>query len=91
MWSPGSEPQLAELTYTSASHNITVENEEMDSPPVEAALEADAQRGVDVTVIMTSSSDWDSAFYLEAESAGVHMVLYRHIVGSLHPRQGDRR
>jgi hypothetical protein len=32
-------------------------------------------RGVDVTVIMTSDSEWDSAF-AQLESAGVHVVLY---------------
>jgi phosphatidylserine/phosphatidylglycerophosphate/cardiolipin synthase-like enzyme len=74
VWSPGSEPQLTALVNT-ANHNVTVENEEMDSTPIEAALEAAAQRGVDVTVIMTSNSAWDSAFS-RLESAGVHVVLY---------------
>jgi cardiolipin synthase A/B len=74
VWSPGSEPQLAALINT-ASRNVTIENEEMDSTPIEAALEVAARRGVDVTVIMTSNSDWDSAF-VQLESAGVHVVLY---------------
>ena len=47
----------------------------MDSTAIEGALEADAGRGVTVTVIMTSDSDWDSAFS-QLESAGVHVVLY---------------
>ena len=63
----------------------------MDSTAIEGALEADAKRGVDVTVIMTSDSDWDSAFS-QLESDGVHVVLYPDTsFGSLHPREGDRR
>jgi cardiolipin synthase A/B len=74
VWSPGSEPALAAL-LTSAAHSLVVENEEMDSSTIEAALESDARRGVDVTVVMTTDSDWDSAF-AQLESAGVHVVLY---------------
>ncbi len=74
IWSPGSEPQLVAL-IGSAQHSAEVENEEMDSSPIESALEADARRGVAVTVIMTSDSEWDSAFS-QLESAGVHVVLY---------------
>jgi cardiolipin synthase A/B len=74
VWSPGSESQLVAL-IDSAQRSVAVENEEMDSSAIEAALEADARRGVTVTVIMTSDSDWDSAFS-QLESAGVHVVLY---------------
>ena len=74
VWSPGSETDLVGL-IDSATRNVTVENEEMNSTAIEAALKADAQRGIDVTVIMTSDSEWDSAFS-ELESAGVHVVLY---------------
>jgi hypothetical protein len=59
----------------SANRNVTVENEEMDSAAIESALKSDAQRGVDVTVIMTSDSEWNAAFS-QLESAGVHVVLY---------------
>ena len=45
VWSPGSEPQLVAL-IDSAAHSVTVENEEMDSTPIEEALEADARRGI---------------------------------------------
>ena len=47
----------------------------MDSSAIEGALEADARRGVAVTVIMTSDSDWDLALS-QLESAGVRVVLY---------------
>ena len=74
VWSPGSEAPLVAL-IDSADHSVTVENEEMDSTAIEDALIADVHRGVNVTVIMTSDSEWDSAFS-QLESAGVHVVLY---------------
>jgi cardiolipin synthase len=74
VWSPGSEPQLAALINT-ATRSLVVENEEMDSTAIEDGLESDARRGVDVTVVMTANTEWDSAFS-QLESAGVHVVLY---------------
>lgn len=74
VWSPGSEPTLAGL-IDSASHSVIVENEEMDSQSIEDALESDARRGVDTTVVMTYDSEWDIAFD-ELVSSGVHVVLY---------------
>jgi cardiolipin synthase A/B len=74
VWSPGSQDQLVAL-IDSAVHSVVVENEEMDSPSIEDALESDAGRGVDVTVVMTMSTDWDSAFS-ELGSDGVHLALY---------------
>jgi phosphatidylserine/phosphatidylglycerophosphate/cardiolipin synthase-like enzyme len=74
VWSPGSEPPLAAL-IDSATRSVIVENEEMDSTAIEDSLESDAQRGVDVTVVMTADADWDSAF-AQLESDGVHVVLY---------------
>jgi phosphatidylserine/phosphatidylglycerophosphate/cardiolipin synthase-like enzyme len=82
VWSPGSEPQLVAL-IGSAQRSVVVENEEMDSSAIESALEADAMRGVTVTVIMTSDSDWDSAFS-QLESAGVHVVLYADTSSALY-------
>jgi len=60
-----------------------VENEEMDSTPVEDALEADARRGVSVTVIMTSDSQSDSAFS-RLQTAGVRIVLYPDTASALY-------
>jgi len=74
VWSPGSEPQLADL-ISSATRSVVVENEEMDSTSIEEALESTASRGVDVTVVMTADSEWNSAFS-QLESDGVHVVLY---------------
>ena len=82
VWSPGSGSQLVAL-IDSAQHSVTVENEEMDSTAIEDALEADAGRGVHVTVIMTSDSEWDSAFS-QLESAGVSVVLYPDAASALY-------
>ena len=52
-------PAAAGALIESAAHSVVVENEEMDSTAIEDALEADAHRGVNVTVVMTSDSEWD--------------------------------
>jgi cardiolipin synthase len=82
VWSPGSEPQLATL-IGSATRSVVVENEEMDSTSIEDALESDAERGVDVTVVMTADSEWDSAFS-QLESDRVHVVLYPDTASALY-------
>ena len=43
VWSPGSEEALSSL-IASATRSVICENEEMDSPYIESALEADARR-----------------------------------------------
>jgi phosphatidylserine/phosphatidylglycerophosphate/cardiolipin synthase-like enzyme len=82
VWSPGSESQIIAL-IDSATHSVVLENEEMDAAPIEDALEADARRGVSVTVIMTSDSQWDSAFS-HLEVAGVRVVLYPDAASTLY-------
>jgi cardiolipin synthase A/B len=82
VWSPGSESQIIAL-IDSATHSVVVENEEMDSTAIEDALEGDVGRGVSVTVIMTSDSEWDSAFS-ELESAGVRVLLYPDTASALY-------
>jgi phosphatidylserine/phosphatidylglycerophosphate/cardiolipin synthase-like enzyme len=74
VWSPGSGPALVGL-IGSAQRSIVVENEEMDSATIEAALEAASRRGVDVEVIMTTDSAWDGALAALAD-AGVRVATY---------------
>jgi cardiolipin synthase A/B len=74
VWSPGSEVPLVAL-INSAQHTLTVENEEMDSTGIESALEAAAQRGVQVEVTMTYSSEWTAALD-RLNGAGVKVRLY---------------
>jgi phosphatidylserine/phosphatidylglycerophosphate/cardiolipin synthase-like enzyme len=74
VWSPGSGPALVDL-IDSARHSVLVENEEMDSPTIEVALEAASQRGVDVEVAMTADSEWDGVLTALA-GAGVRVTTY---------------
>ncbi len=74
VWSPGSEETQVKL-IESATGWLDVYNEEMDSPAIESALEADAHRGVNVRVTMTADPSWGSAF-AELTAAGVHVHTY---------------
>jgi len=47
----------------------------MDDTTITDALVATARRGVDVEVVMTAESEWDSAFN-ELVKGGVHVRLY---------------
>jgi cardiolipin synthase len=73
VWSPGSTGALITL-IDSARHSVLVENEEMDSSPIESALMSAAHRGVDVEVTMTEDSEWTSALDRLVVS-GVHVRL----------------
>jgi cardiolipin synthase A/B len=73
VWSPGSTETLITL-IDSAHHSVLVENEEMDSVPIESALMSAVHRGVDVEVAMTEDSEWTSALDRLA-AAGVHVRL----------------
>lgn len=75
VWSPGAlDSQLSLIN--SARHTLEIYDEEMDDSAVTSALEAAARRGVDVEVVMTASSDWDSAFK-NLTGAGVHVRTYK--------------
>lgn len=74
VWSPGSQAAQVSL-IASATGWLDIYNEEMDSAAIEDALEADAHRGVDVRVVMTADSSWNSAF-AQLEGAGVHVSTY---------------
>jgi cardiolipin synthase A/B len=74
VWSPGSEPTLVSL-IDSAHRSLLVENEEMSASGIITALEAAAQRGVTVDLVMERSSEWDDAFDALVR-AGVHVRTY---------------
>jgi hypothetical protein len=74
VWSPGSEGTQVKL-IESAIGWLDVYNEEMGSPAIESALEADAHRGVNVRVTMTADPAWDKAF-ADLTAAGVHIHTY---------------
>jgi phosphatidylserine/phosphatidylglycerophosphate/cardiolipin synthase-like enzyme len=77
IWSPGAEPGLVDL-IDSARPGTTLyaEDEQLDSPPIEQALIAAAQRGVTVNLAMTYSSSYVSGFNALA-AGGVHVSLYQ--------------
>jgi phosphatidylserine/phosphatidylglycerophosphate/cardiolipin synthase-like enzyme len=75
VWSPTNSQSSILAVINAAKHTLSVENEEMDDPTITDALVAAAKRGVDVKVIMTAESEWDSAFS-QLESAGVHVRTY---------------
>jgi cardiolipin synthase A/B len=75
VWSPTNSQSSILAVINGAKHTLAVENEEMDDPTITAALVAAARRGVDVKVVMTAESEWDSAFSQLAR-AGVHVRTY---------------
>jgi cardiolipin synthase len=74
VWSPGALDSELSL-INSVRHTLDIYNEEMDDSAVTSALQAAARRGADVKVVMTASSDWDSAFK-KLTAAGVHVRTY---------------
>jgi cardiolipin synthase A/B len=75
VWSPTNSQSSILAVIDGAKHTLAVENEEMDDSTITSALVAAAKRGVDVKVIMTAESEWDSAFS-QLVRAGVHVRLY---------------
>lgn len=66
IWSPNTGSGTAETALVkqirSARNTVDFESEELSDPAIYQALAADARRGVRCRVVMTRSSEWDSAF-----------------------------
>jgi cardiolipin synthase A/B len=75
VWSPTNSQSSILTVINGAKHTLSVENEEMGDPTITDALVTAAHRGVDVEVVMTAESEWDSAFS-QLVRAGVHVRLY---------------
>lgn len=60
VWSPRSTTALTTL-IDSARRTLLVENEEMDSAPIEDALISAVKRGVTVEVVMSENPQWTTA------------------------------
>jgi cardiolipin synthase A/B len=75
VWSPTNSQASILAVINAAHHTLAVENEEMNDSTVTAALEAAAKRGVNVTVVMTASSEWNTAF-AALRRAGVHVHTF---------------
>jgi cardiolipin synthase len=76
VWSPTNAKASILSVINGAKHTLAVEDEEMDDPAVTTALAAAARRHVEVTITMTTDSEWDQAF-TELARAGAHIHLYR--------------
>jgi phosphatidylserine/phosphatidylglycerophosphate/cardiolipin synthase-like enzyme len=81
VWSPGATRTLLDL-INGAQRSLVIENEEMDSTPVESALEAASRRGVSVSVIMTEDAAWTAAL-ARLHLAGVRLAIYPDDADSL--------
>ncbi|HWD69185.1 MAG TPA: phospholipase D-like domain-containing protein [Solirubrobacteraceae bacterium] len=79
VWSPNTQTGSAETAMvaqiTSARHAIAFESEELSDAPVYEALAADARRGVSCRIVMTDSSEWDTAFNAVTR-AGCHVHVF---------------
>ena len=66
VWSPNTGSGTAETALvaqiSSASHAVDFTSEELADQAIYEALAHDAHRGVDCRVVMTRSSDWNTAF-----------------------------
>ncbi|HTU98581.1 MAG TPA: phospholipase D-like domain-containing protein [Solirubrobacteraceae bacterium] len=66
VWSPNTGSGTAETALVSqisaARHAVDFTSEELADPAIYQALARDARRGVTCRVVMTRSSDWDTAF-----------------------------
>jgi phosphatidylserine/phosphatidylglycerophosphate/cardiolipin synthase-like enzyme len=66
IWSPNTGSGTAETAFVKqigqARGTVSFESEELSDPAVYRALAADASRGVRCRVVMTRSSEWDTAF-----------------------------
>lgn len=83
VWSPTNAQASVMSIINGAKHSLAVEDEEMDDPAVTNALASAARRGVNVHVIMTADSEWDTAF-TELHKAGVYVRLYADDSSSLY-------
>ena len=79
IWSPNTESGTAETALVnqirSARKTIDFESEELSDPAIYQTLAADARRGVSCRIVMTRSSEWDSAFRAVTK-AGCHVHLF---------------
>ena len=79
VWSPNTGSGTAETALVrqigSARESVDFESEELSDPAIYRALAADASRGVSCRVVMTRSSEWNSAFRT-ITSAGCHVRLF---------------
>ncbi|HEX3833052.1 MAG TPA: phospholipase D-like domain-containing protein [Solirubrobacteraceae bacterium] len=79
IWSPNTGSGTAETALVreirSARTSVDFESEELADPAIYGALASDARRGVSCRVVMTRTSEWDTAFRAISQ-AGCHVRLF---------------
>jgi phosphatidylserine/phosphatidylglycerophosphate/cardiolipin synthase-like enzyme len=75
VWSPTNSQTSMVGLIDGAKTSLLVENEEMSDSAIVSALGSAASRGVDVEVVMTASSSYDSEF-ATLKSDGVKIMTY---------------
>jgi len=87
IWSPNTDSGSAETAVVAeiaaASHSIEFESEELSDAPVYEALAADARRGVLCRIVMTDSSEWDTAL-AAVTHAGCRVHVFPDSAGALY-------
>ena len=77
VWSPGAQKPLVELIGSAApGSTLYAETEQLDSPAIEQALIAAAQRGVTVDLTMTYDAQW-AAGMDTLKAGGVNVRVYQ--------------
>jgi phosphatidylserine/phosphatidylglycerophosphate/cardiolipin synthase-like enzyme len=76
VWSPGQSWADLLALVSRARVSVALESEELSSPAVVRALEADAKRGVRVSIAMTYSDDWRPAFSSLRRAGASIRVMY---------------
>jgi phosphatidylserine/phosphatidylglycerophosphate/cardiolipin synthase-like enzyme len=87
VWSPNTQSGSAESALVAqiagARHVIEFESEELSDAPVYEALAAAARRGVSCRIVMTKSSEWDTAF-AAVTRAGCQVHVFPDSEGALY-------
>lgn len=87
IWSPNTGPGTAETALVdeirAARKSVDFESEELSDPAIYEALASDARRGERCRVVMTRSSEWNSAF-TAITKAGCLVHLYPDSASALY-------
>ncbi len=91
VWSPNTGSGTAETALVtqirSARQTVDFESEELSDPAIYQALAADARRGVRCRIVMTRSSEWDSAFRAVTKAGcRVHLFPYSSTALYIHEK-----
>jgi cardiolipin synthase len=83
VWSPTTSQTRLLSLIAAARHTLAIENEEMDDPDVTAALLAVLKRHVQVTLVLTSNPEWESAL-TQLQAAGARVVELGDSTGTIY-------